>query len=127
MVARRISPAEQAARVVALVIGAGLVVKIQGDAGDFTAGPYVRAVGPPGFAVFGYGREVPEAHRAQEMPRAIDAGRALVRCVGALRASQAAMATPGRPAFSTAGADAARRSASHVRDCRAFRCKTCGM
>lgn len=82
--------ADRAARMVALVIGAGLVVKVRGDVGDFTAGPYQRAVGSSGFAVFGYGREVPEEHRAQEMPRAIEAGRALVRCVGALRAARGA-------------------------------------
>lgn len=119
-----VSRDEKAARAVALVIDAGLVVKSFGPTGDFTVGPYTKAVGPASFALFGYGRNVPDTYRSRE-GAAIDVARSFVSCVGAGRAREAAMRTPGRPAFSTAAADIARKTADHLRVCRRINCREC--
>ncbi len=116
---------EQTARLVRLMIEAGIILKSFGPTGDFTVGPSIKAVGPNTFGLFGYGRRVPEAYQARE-GAAIDVARCFVSCVGSTRARDVALRAPGRPAASDAAAQVARRAAEHIRGCRAIRCATCG-
>jgi hypothetical protein len=121
----KVSRDEQAAQIVAAVISAGCVVKSWGPDGDFTVGPYTKAVGPATFAMFGYGARVPAPYQARE-GSALEVARVFVgSCVGAPRARQAALATPGRPAFSDAAGQVARERAAHARVCRSLHCKRC--
>ena len=125
----QVSRDEQAARLVRLMIEAGLVLKSPGPSGDFTVGPYTKAVGPSAFALFGYGRygqQVPADYQARE-GSALDVARAFVSCVGSGRAREVALRAPGRPPASDAPARIARERAEHVRSCRALHCKTCGV
>lgn len=115
---------EQAARIVAAAIGAGCVVKAFGPDGDFTVGPYTKAVGPATFALFGYGRSVPSACQARE-GSALTMARLFVSCVGSSRAREAALTAPNRPALSDAAAQIARQRAEHARVCRSLHCAQC--
>mgnify|MGYP001567422829 CR=1 FL=1 len=108
----------------AAMVEHGLVVKASGPQGDFTVGPYTKAVGPPTCALFGYGRAVPEPYQARE-GTAVAVGRLLVSCVGAGRAREAALTTKGRPALSDAAGQIARARREHVSLCRAVHCKVC--
>src|SRR5512147_1831395 len=108
---------EQAARVVAAIIAADIVLQSFGPEGDFTVGPYKKAVGPPAFAVFGYGRRV-SSDRQEREGSAIEVARAFVASVGASRARDAALRSPGRPRLSSAAYECARQRAEHIRNCR---------
>lgn len=121
----RITRNEQATRLVVLMIESGLVLKSFGTDGDYTVGPYTKAVGPSCFALFGYGRNVPEPYRAREGTTA-EVARAFVNSVGSSRARETALCAPGRPPASDAAGQIARKKAEHIRSCRAFHCKECG-
>jgi hypothetical protein len=121
----KISRDDQAARLVRLMIEAGLVLKSFGPTGDYTVGPAVKAVGPSCFGLYGYGVRVPEPYQARE-GTAIEVARAFVSCVGSSRARETALRSPGRPAASNAAVQIARKRAEHIRSCRAIRCGECG-
>ncbi len=121
----QVSRDEQTARLVRLMIEAGLVLKASGLDGAFTVGPYTKAVGPAAFALFGYGQRVPADYQAREGD-AVQVARLFVSCVGSGRAREVALRAPGRPPASDAAARIARERAAHVRSCRALRCRTCG-
>jgi hypothetical protein len=71
-------------------ITAGHVVKAYGPEGDYTVGPYHKAVGAPTFAMFGYGRRVREPYRAREGSALEMASMFVSSCVGSTRGREAA-------------------------------------
>ena len=141
---RKPSNDEKAAAHVKAAIDLGAIVKSFGPDGDFTAGPYTKAVGPQCFALFGYGKRVPEPYQAREGDSALVA-RLFVSCVGSTRARDAALrAMPKKPTAGPVAKPAAarkppsktfleayrRRGGSlldHVRSgCRRLFCPVCG-
>lgn len=135
---------EKAAAHVKAAIEAGAVVKSFGPDGDFTVGPYAKAVGPSCFALFGYGTRVPEPYQARE-DTAERVAHLFVSCVGSTRARDAALrampkkssalpaakrAVPRKPPSKTFLAAYRRRGGSlldHVRSgCRRLFCPVCG-
>jgi hypothetical protein len=81
---------EMAISLVVTAIVAGHVVKAFGPEGDYTVGPYPKAVGDPAFALFGYGVRVREPYRAREDSAQEVARMFVSSCVGATRAREAA-------------------------------------
>lgn len=81
---------ETAIAMVVTCIVAGHVVKAWGPDGDFTVGPYHKAVGEPTFALFGYGRRIPEPYQAREGSAQDMARMFVASCVGSTRAREAA-------------------------------------
>lgn len=71
---------------------AGHVVATHGPDGEYTVGPYHKAVGPATFGLFGYGRRVLDPYRAREGSAAEMARMFVASCVGSTRAREAAQA-----------------------------------
>lgn len=108
---------ETATALVVTAIAAGHVVKAFGPDGEYTVGPYHKAVGEPTFALFGYGRRVREPYRAREGSALEMASMFVASCVGSTRAREAARAVLRRAERDQrATRTSVRRQASAVRE-----------
>lgn len=83
---------EKATARVLAVLRAGGVLKVEAASGYYTAGAYTPAVGPRGFAVYGYGSRSVVAAREYAGPDAVSsAAWAVVSSCGSTRAREAAL------------------------------------
>lgn len=91
---RKLSNNEKAVGFVTSMIRAGAVLTIHASSGYYTIGAYTPAVGPHGFAVYGYGgygRTIP-AREFVGYHAAHEAAWAIVDSCGSTRAREAAIA-----------------------------------
>lgn len=77
-------------RLVALLL-AGKTVTVQAYSGYYTVGKYAPAVGPGGFAVYGYGRGTIPAQEYTSAVAANDAAWAVVSSCGSTRVREACL------------------------------------
>jgi len=92
---RKLSNDEKAMARVKAVLATGKVLTVLASSGYYTAGPYTPAVGPRGFAVYGYGglcrdRTVP-AREFTGSDALTSAAWAVVSSCGSTRAREAAI------------------------------------
>lgn len=122
---RKLSNDEKAMGRVLDVIKSGKVLTVSASSGYYTVGAYTPAVGPRGFAVYGYGGVGRDrANPAREFTgtdAATSAAWAIVSSCGCTRAREAAIrATPVKPAAIT---KAARREIDRAAKCGGVGCR----
>lgn len=88
---RKLSNDEKAMVRVRTVLATGKVLTVPASSGYYTAGPYTPAMGPHGFAVYGYGGRVAPAREFTGSDAVTSAAWAVVSACGSTRAREAAI------------------------------------
>lgn len=88
---RKLSNDEKAMARVKAVLATGKVLTVPASSGYYTAGPYTPAVGPRGFAVYGYGGRTVPTREFTGSDALTSAAWAVVSSCGSTRAREAAI------------------------------------